>query len=71
MKTAIVWMLITVSHGAEVHHDYYKTEQLCEEAKSLALTGMTRQELAAQLPNVSYQIFPEAAHAECIRTNQP
>jgi hypothetical protein len=39
---AIAYILITVTYGAEVHHSNgFESLDLCEQAKSLALTGMT------------------------------
>lgn len=36
-----IYTLITVSYGGRIDHSDFETLQMCEEAKSLALTGMT------------------------------
>lgn len=41
---AIVWTLITVTNGGEVHESRHATKESCEQAKSIALTGMTIEE---------------------------
>ncbi len=39
------WILITITYGGEVRHsDLFPTLALCEEAKSIALTGYTIEE---------------------------
>lgn len=39
------YTLITVTYGGEVHHSRgYETLRMCEQAKSIALTGMTIEE---------------------------
>lgn len=41
------WTLITVTGAGAVHHSRgYSTRELCEEAKHIALTGMTKDEAA-------------------------
>lgn len=41
-KTALVWVLITVSPQAEVHHDLFGTQDQCEEAEFFAVHGYTK-----------------------------
>jgi hypothetical protein len=42
MKLAIIYTLITVTYGGEVHYSRgHETLRECEQGKSLALTGMT------------------------------
>lgn len=39
-----MWTLITVTNGGQVQESQHATKRLCEEAKSIALTGMTIEE---------------------------
>jgi hypothetical protein len=39
-----MWTLITVTNGGNVNESRHATKRLCEEARSIALTGMTIEE---------------------------
>jgi hypothetical protein len=41
---AIMWTLITVTNGGAVSESQHATKETCEQAKSVALTGMTIEE---------------------------
>jgi hypothetical protein len=48
MPAAALWTLITVTQGGAVHHsEPFATFHMCNEAKSLAQTGMTIEDKAA------------------------
>jgi hypothetical protein len=42
-----MWTLITVTGNGQVHESSHATKELCEQARSVALTGMTIEENAA------------------------
>lgn len=41
---AIMWTLITVTNGGQVSESRHATKESCEQAKSIAVTGMTIEE---------------------------
>jgi hypothetical protein len=81
MKTTFLYLLITVSSNAEVHHDYFKTSKACDQAKEIALMGMSAEQMdrKCELTNPLYKqtghcqingVEGTARHAECIAVKQ-
>lgn len=46
MTAKIIWLLITVTYGGEVHESQHLNEASCADARSIALTGQTVAEQA-------------------------